>query len=636
MKKFKKSEPLYQKIAGFRWLALAGAIVLVILYLAVIWWVQPLISSMLPYWLSLLIYGVLGGAVLWITLDWLFKKLVLKSQAEAELRQAHQQLAETHRQLLAVHDIGREIASASDMQQILTLATRAPSHLIGAKGATLVSFDSQNNRLNLDMAWGLSDTYLSGLRQRMQAGLSTEQCRHCNPLTARVVDNCPLFEGMESLAEREGIQSLVCLPLEGNHKRNGIINAYFPSPDGPPEEQIQLLNIVATEIASALDGARLRASQMATLYAVEHLSDAQQSLDDLLAQILDTTWSGWGTRSGVILLYNRDDATWHHCTRRNVETDQPHFELAVKLAEYAKTHRHPLLISNLSKSAEWSRPDIDDLHSVAVAPLVVGKGFLGALIMMAARQDLFKPDQSPLFSAIAHQSALAIDNAQLHAEVQQMATLEERYRLSREIHDGLAQTLSVLGWQLDHIKKLQSRGVSDEMDTELTSCQQMVREAYMDVREAIDGLRLQSEQAGSLSAVLQEYVTDFESRTGINTSLEVTVDDAELAPEMALQLQRIIQEALTNIRKHAQAQAVQVDLRRQGDGWLNLTIADDGRGFDPDLPRGRKHLGLSTMRERAESLGGDISIVTGSGQGTRVTVTVPLEGSRVAGEQVAG
>ena len=209
MKNFKKTEPLYQKITGFRWLALAGAIALVILYLAIIWWVQPLLSSLLPYWLTLLVYGVLGGATLWIALDWLVKKLAQKSKAEADLRQAHEQLAETHRQLLAVHDIGREIASASDMQQVLTLATRAPSHLIGAKGATLVSFDSQNNRLNLDMAWGLSDSYLSGLRQRMQTGLSLEKCQHCSPLTARVTDNCPLFEGMQNLAEREGIQSLV-------------------------------------------------------------------------------------------------------------------------------------------------------------------------------------------------------------------------------------------------------------------------------------------------------------------------------------------------------------------------------------------------------------------------------------------
>ena len=71
MKNFKKTEPLYQKITGFRWLALAGAIVLVILYLAIIWWVQPLLFSLLPYWLTLLVYGVLGGATLWIALDWL-------------------------------------------------------------------------------------------------------------------------------------------------------------------------------------------------------------------------------------------------------------------------------------------------------------------------------------------------------------------------------------------------------------------------------------------------------------------------------------------------------------------------------------------------------------------------------------
>ena len=124
MKISNKTEPLYQKITGFRWLALVGAITLVILYLAVIWWVQPFLSSLLPYWLTLLIYGVLGGAALWITLDWLFKKLAQKSETEAELtaRKIHSLLDATkdRASALAGFASGLEPADAASLAALLS------------------------------------------------------------------------------------------------------------------------------------------------------------------------------------------------------------------------------------------------------------------------------------------------------------------------------------------------------------------------------------------------------------------------------------------------------------------------------------------------------------------------------------
>ena len=622
----RKLPPLHQRIANLRWAILLVILALITLHQLMLWavlrWGPPTYQT----WLAVAFDGLLGSLVIWFGLNWLVKNIARQEQTEAELRLAYDKLAETHRQLLAVHDMGCEIASASDMQQILELAARAPSHLAGAKGSTIVTFDNTCNRLKLDMAWGLSDTYLGGLRQRMEAGIAAGRCEQCSPLTARLSNDCPLFEGMEGLARREGIQSLICLPLTRNQKREGLISAYFPSPNGPPEEQVQLLNIVATEIASALDGARLRTDQMATLYAVENLTQGQQELDDLLAQVLDTTLTGWGVRSGAILLYDEAEATWHHWTQRGLgdEPTHPHFELALHLAGEVRQRRQPILIPNLSHYPAWQSTPNNGLCSAAVAPLVTGQALLGALVMMANQPDLFQPRQTPFFLAIAQHAALAINNAQLHAQVQQMAVLEERYRLSREIHDGLAQTLSLLGWQLDHLKSLLAKGHLDRLEQELGTGRNMVREAYLDAREAIDGLRLQSEPPGDLATVLPEYVTDFEDRTGIEATLELSPESISLSGETELHLLRIIQEALTNVRKHACARHIWVRLHSEEHSQgLTLTIADDGQGFDPALPRGRKHLGLSTMRERARSQGGDFSIVTGPKQGTRITVTLP-------------
>jgi signal transduction histidine kinase len=245
--------------------------------------------------------------------------------------------------------------------------------------------------------------------------------------------------------------------------------------------------------------------------------------------------------------------------------------------------------------------------------------------MIAEPRGRFGPAQAPFFSAIAHQAALAISNAQLHAQVQQLAILDERYRLSREIHDGLAQTLGSLGWQLDHLDLLLDSGDVAAARTVLAGTRQATREAYMDVREAIDGLRLAADHARGLTSVLSEYVEDFEDRSGIETNFEADEPAAApaLAPEAELQLLRIVQEGLTNVRKHASARHAWVALR-YGSDRLELTIADDGRGFDPRLPRGRQHVGLTGIRERAHSLGGTVTIATSPGQGTRLTVTAPI------------
>lgn len=118
-------------------------------------------------------------------------------------------------------------------------------------------------------------------------------------------------------------------------------------------------------------------------------------------------------------------------------------------------------------------------------------------------------------------------------------------------------------------------------------------------------------------------MADFSTRTGITTDFETYGDGPALPPVAELQLLRIAQEALTNVRKHSGAQHAQVRLIQEGGRW-ELVVADGGRGFEPTVPRSHHHLGLATMRERAHSLGGNLIIATGPGQGTRITATVPV------------
>ena len=516
---------------------------------------------------------------------------------------------------------------------MLELAAHAPTHLAGAQGSAVMMFDEKQERLRLDMAWGLSDAYVTGFRQRIELGVPAERCQTCSTLHAQVSGNCPLFDGMQTLARAEGIRSLACVPLVREQRREGILTAYFPSPDGPPEEQVQLLNIVATEIASALESVRLRQQQMATLYAVEGLTRSGQDLDDLLQQVLQTSLTGWSVQHGAILLWDESNEAWNHWVQAGLDYDgdSAFFDLALRLAEQVRQSNQPLMIPDLSKQPALLPQTAGGLKSAAADVLISSGKVLGALVMMTEQRGRFGETQAPFFSAIAHQAALAISNAQLHAQVQHMAILDERYRLSREIHDGLAQTLGSLGWQLDHLGLLLESGDLQAAEEVLAGTRQATREAYMDVRESIDGLRLAADHAGGLASVLAEYTEEFEDRTGIETDFQAgELDDPlVLAPEAELQLLRIAQESLTNVRKHANARHAWVTLR-YGLDQVELSIADDGRGFDPRLPRGRQHVGLTGIRERVHSLGGTLTLATSPGQGTRLTVTVPIHPARPA------
>jgi two-component system, NarL family, sensor histidine kinase DegS len=209
------------------------------------------------------------------------------------------------------------------------------------------------------------------------------------------------------------------------------------------------------------------------------------------------------------------------------------------------------------------------------------------------------------------------------------AVMQERERLSRELHDGVAQLVAHLLLRLDTIKELVEANREHEAEIELEQLHGVANELYEDIGESITGLRTNVTQRGLICA-LADYVEQFEERHQIKTNLQA--DDAanQLSPRASLQLFRFIQEALTNVRKHAAAHRAQVSLISDGSGILKVVIADDGQGFLPGSQRNGKArpLGLTSMRERITTLGGTFSVQSESGGGTQVSATIPMAPTR--------
>lgn len=204
------------------------------------------------------------------------------------------------------------------------------------------------------------------------------------------------------------------------------------------------------------------------------------------------------------------------------------------------------------------------------------------------------------------------------------AVVQERERLSRELHDGLAQLVSYLLVRLDTVQGLVSEGRRVQAIAELEQLRRVADDLYADVRESISGLRSRVAERG-LGAALREYTAAFEERHGIAVQLDLDAPAGALPALVELELFRIVQEALANVRKHARARTASVRLALSRADTLELVIGDDGEGFDRAALAGARCFGLAGMRERAESLGGSFEIESQPGAGTRVTVRVPIE-----------
>ncbi len=269
-------------------------------------------------------------------------------------------------------------------------------------------------------------------------------------------------------------------------------------------------------------------------------------------------------------------------------------------------------------------------------PIRSGETILGALYL-ADREDNapYTPQDQLRLERFATQAALAITNARLHRRITSLAIAEERERIAREMHDSLAQVLGYVITKASAARELLGQaGRAGDAEQHLRQLEQAARDAYADVREGILGLRTGLDPSQTLLEALRRYLERWREQSGIAVDLVVEPPGDELtglSPIAELQLLRIVQEALTNVRKHAGATHVAVQIRKTDDA-VTVTVTDNGTGFDPEAHdrTGYPRFGLATMRERAEAVGGRLAIRSQPGQGATVQVEIPLRRQALA------
>jgi signal transduction histidine kinase len=369
---------------------------------------------------------------------------------------------------------------------------------------------------------------------------------------------------------------------------------------------------MAHEISLALESHSLRARELKMLSQLQQ-THWWSTLEEDLAGVLERTVEALEADGGAFFI----DRIKPMAPQITAKAGLPLGEnegLVRGLIDSTRETGKPLMIKELEPEAGAA------VTSLLAIPLQADEQVLGHLALWSVQAGAFGRRHAHLASIVAGQAALLVENQRLSLQVKHQAAYAERARLAREIHDGLAQSLATLKLRTAQMASWWQQGDGPRLAQGLEEVQRLLNEAYVDAREAIDGLHLAAEDA-AMEQWMEELALDFETLSGVPVQVrpQATV---RLAPDARAQLQRIVQEALSNVRKHARASHVHIAWQEQ-DGQLLLQIEDDGCGFEPDSVSGARH-GLRTMRERAQLLGAMFKVTSQPGKGTSIELRLPL------------
>ena len=375
-----------------------------------------------------------------------------------------------------------------------------------------------------------------------------------------------------------------------------------------------------------------RNHELGILYEATSLLTEPVQLETLCQSFLDHIKSALGADAGAVRLYMPDSQKLYLVTHEGLSDAFLERENALNCGECLCGE---VIQSGMPAVFDTVNPPrgmklgscIREGFATATAfSIVHGKRRLGVYNLYFRETHPLSAQERHLLETLGQHLGVAIENERLKSREMELAVSEERNLLAQELHDSIAQGLAFLNIQVQLLQDSLRKGRQEEALQTADQLREGVQESYDDVRELLVHFRtrmLQSDLDSAITSALEK----FEGQTGIATRFDQIGHGAPLDPADEIQIMHIIQEALSNIRKHARATSVQVTLRRNTMG-ADIEVRDDGIGFDTENEpnvRSDRHVGLQIMRERAHRVGAECRIVSSIGQGSRVLLSLPKD-----------
>ena len=457
----------------------------------------------------------------------------------------------------------------------------------------------------------------------------------------------------------DGRLTLVNIPLLRDTTVVGCLSLVLSPGKGLTPEHRGLLSQIARGIGQMasliadLEQAQRRLNQMGVFYQVGQALVTTFDINRLLSDTMQLAANVIDAGASSIMLIDEESKELvfevSHGSRSHMLRQQ-RIPVDEGIAGWVALHGHPVIANNARTDPRFShRVDVRTgflTQSIAAVPLKIKGRIVGVLeVLNKYSGNGFDHEDIQLMSSIAAQAAIAIENARLYQHVRQerdqiiRAQENVRRELARNLHDGPVQLLSAISMSLDHLERL-NQVKPEAVHNEIEALRNLVHKATRDARNVLFELRPIILETQGLAAALDQYVVQLQNAENFAVHFK-TVQAVDLDTQVAGTVFSIIQEAMNNIRRHAEARNVWLSLEIQ-DNSLTTTLVDDGLGFNIDETKDnydqRGSLGLLNMRERAQLIEGQLGLESRTeppNRGTTVRLTVPIPAKKTVVEAKA-
>ncbi len=564
-------------------------------------------------------------------------------KAEDEVRQ---RLLE----LTTLNKTSTTVVSTLDTQQVIDSILDEIQRLLSVRQCALLIVNESHNQLEVLASHGLDKNYPT----RIKLNKTTQTLPAMQAITTNKPVQVPDLESDTNILEIlsstrvEGYRSGLIIPLNAPHIPPAALAIYRADTHQFTKQEIDLATSFANHAAIALEHATLFGltdaelqKQVRSLSAINRVGrTVSQSLmlDDVLNNALDAVFEIMPADSCWIFLQRETENFLRLRAERGLPPDL--FErIRNQRVEYKRgaigrvaQSGQPLLLEDLpSQLNQWLDDPLvaeGDWQSLAAAPLRAKDTIIGVLGMASQSDRTFTETEIELLQAIGNQIAIAVVNARLYRRSREMATLEERNRMAREIHDTLAQGFTGILVQLQAAERLSLKEPEKAVES-VKEARELARESLQEARRSVLNLRPTVLEDFTLDQAIAQRVHRFEQESGLQTSFVLEGYPRPLTADAEQNMYRIAQESLTNIQRHANAKNVLVSLT-YANNIVTLTVTDDGMGLngrqknsDETKAWEGSHFGLVGIQERVKLIGGQVNFSSPPQGGTVIEVVIP-------------
>ncbi len=560
-------------------------------------------------WISILIAVLTAGLLTAVLEFWL--RLSLRRADRQERTEASRQ------QLQAALVLQRKFLESHSEKDVLDGVLENGLTVLRASGASFIPLDEWGQSLPALIQGQVPATALQNWSRRLTMPETRQVCKNCTSMHGG--RGCILIPN-----DAPRSAHVDCFMLQSGGRDVGVVNFYFDVETPIQSETRLYLDEILRLGGQALESLQKRNQEIGALLYLQTAATPRSDLSSLLNSLLENIRKTLAVDFALLYIPSGLPGQFQvvpqvFTCRADANGQVPSIPDGLFLEGVWKSvlsTGHSMSLENVTfnKRETWKT-----LHAV---PLVwQDQGPEGVLLLGSNAAQSFAQRHQALLETLAGQAALLIQNSRLIVQLEYQAVVDERARLSREIHDGLAQTLAFLKIQAAQMQNYLSRGETERLTSTLQASYRTLSDAYIDARQAIENLR-RTPSVG-LTDWVRQVAADYEQSTGQKVALDEFNLSTEYSPNVQAQLIRIIQEALSNVRKHAGAQNVSIRGIQTLDSVL-IEVRDDGRGFAPEQVDGSLRFGLRGMHERAESIGADFQIASQPGAGAVLSLRLPV------------